>query len=446
MNEVPVHDLVVVGGGIAGLAAAWRAAQAGRDVLLLEAGERAGGVIETVRLGAYRVERAAATIPSTAKHLLGLIASLPDAPRALPARPEADRQFLLTRTGLKAVPRSPPAFFASPLLPFSAKLRLFSEVLRGPRQGNRSETLERFVSRRFGALVAQRFLVPFTSGIYGAHPGRLGAGDAFPLLPALERRRGSVVKGLLARARDQRQPGPRAKRAVLLMEGGMQALPRALERALGERVWLRARVERLQPPAPDDVGGAHRLTLAQGDEVQAREVLLATPAQAQAALIAPFAPHLAETLAGVAYTPIAVVAVGLPPGNPAVPEGFGFLRGHGARARILGATFHSRLSDAVAPPGHDLVLVFVGGSEDPGALNLSDADLGEVALADLSRALRGRLKPDLVDVHRWPRAIPLFAPGHRGRMAQAQAALSRWNLRLTGSHITGVGVDACVGG
>ncbi len=444
-SSLPVHDLVVVGAGIGGLAAAWRAAAAGRDVLVLEAGERAGGVIETVRLGAYRVERAAATLPSTARHVLDLLATLPGAPRALPARPEADRQLLLTRTGLVAVPRSPPAFLATRLLPPGAKLRLLAEVLRGPRRGARSETLERFVRRRFGTHVAERFLVPFTRGIYGAHPSRLGAGDAFPLLPALERRGGSVVRGMLARLRERRRPGPRARRAVLLLEGGMQALPRALAAALGERLWLRAPVRALAPADPADPGGHAVLTLAAGDRVAAREVLLACPARAQAALVAPFAPGPAEALSGVAAAPIAVVAVGLPPGNPPVPEAFGFLRGHGARARLLGATFHSRLSDAVAPPGHDLVLAFVGGTEDPDALALGDAELAEVVLRDLSRALGGTLRPDLVDVHRWPAAIPLFSPGHRGRMAAVAAALSRWGVRLGGSHVTGVGVDACVG-
>lgn len=441
---LPVHDLVVVGGGIAGLAAAWRAAAAGRDVLLLEEAPRPGGVIRTDRVGAYRVERAAATVPSTAANVLALAGALPDGPRLLPARPEADKQFLLMPSGLRRVPRSPPAFLASPLLPLGAKLRLLTEPLRGPRRGSRSESLFAFVARRFGPAVAERFLVPFTSGVYGAHPARLGAGDAFPLLPALERRRGSVVKGLIARAREQRGGGPRSRRAVLLVEGGTEALVQALARALGERLWLGAGVRSLAPADPDDPGAPATLTLAAGDRVQAREVLLAAPAGRQADLLAPFAPQLAEVLAGVRYTPIAVVAVGLPPGNPPVPEGFGFLRGHRTRARILGATFHSRLSDAVAPPGHDLVLCFLGGSEDPGALERPDDELRDLALHDLGRALGGALRPDLVDVQRWPRAIPLFAPGHRGRMAEVQAALSRWSLRLSGSHITGVGLDACV--
>ena len=83
------------------------------------------------------------------------------------------------------MPRTPPALLTSPLLSVGAKLRALLELTRAPRQGARAETLYDFVTRRFGRAVAERFLVPFTSGIYGAHPRRLGAADAFPSLVAL---------------------------------------------------------------------------------------------------------------------------------------------------------------------------------------------------------------------------------------------------------------------
>jgi oxygen-dependent protoporphyrinogen oxidase len=178
--------------------------------------------------------------------------------------------------------------------------------------------------------------------------------------------------------------------------------------------------------------------------VRAREVVLAVPPPRQAALVRPFAPLAAEALGAVRSTPIAVVTLGLPPGNPPLPAGFGVLRGRGSGARILGATFASHLGPEVAPPGHGLASVYLGGSEDAAALDLTDQELVATASRDLGRALGGPLAPDLADVHRWPRAIPLFSPGHRGRIAALQAALSRWRLRLSASHVTGVALDACV--
>jgi oxygen-dependent protoporphyrinogen oxidase len=431
VSQAKIHDLAVVGGGIAGLAAAWRACRAGHDVVLLEEADRLGGVIETVTRGPYRIERAASTIPSSARHLLALLASLPSPPQAVPALAGARRQLLLTPGGLEPVPRTPPALLATRLLGVGERVRALLELTRAPRRGVASETLYAFVRRRFGAGVADAFLVPFTSGVYGAHPRRLGAADAFPSLVALERRRGGVLKGLRAEAEG-------TGRQVLLLEGGMESLPRALGAALGARARTAAAVRTLAP-RPEHVD----LTLASGETVAAREVVLATSPARQAALVEGFAPPVAECLDAVRPSPIAIVALGLPPGNPRVPDAFGFLRGRRSGARVLGATFHSRLTRAVAPEGHELVLVFLGGSEDPGALDLPDDVLVEHAVAGLSQALGGRVTPDMVDVKRWPRAIPLFAPGHRGRMAAAQAALARHRIALSGSHVTGVGLDAC---
>jgi oxygen-dependent protoporphyrinogen oxidase len=177
---------------------------------------------------------------------------------------------------------------------------------------------------------------------------------------------------------------------------------------------------------------------------EARRVVLAVPAWRQATLVADLAPHAASVLAAVRYSPIAVVAVGIRPGgSPPIPEAFGFLRGRGAPARILGATFLSCLSPSSAPPGHALILVYLGGMEDAAVLDRPDDFLADLALRDLSRALGGPVRPDMLDVCRHPRAIPLFSPGHRGRMAQASADLDPLRLRLSGSHVTGVGLDRC---
>jgi protoporphyrinogen/coproporphyrinogen III oxidase len=426
-----VHDRIVVGGGIAGLAAAWWAAHAGEDVLLLEESDRLGGVIATQRHAGYRVERAASTVPSTARNLLRLLATLPEVPALIPAGPAARAQLLLTRHGLEPVPRSPRALLRTRLLGIGDRLRALAEVVRAPRRARDAETLDAFVRRRFGSAVAERFLAPFTNGVYGAHPRRLGAADAFPSLVALEARRGSILRGLAA------EGGP-GRRHVLVPPDGMESLPRALGAALGPRAVTRAAVRTIVPR-----GEVVEVRTADGVAYVAREVVLSVPPPRQAALLEPFAPHVGEILDAVAATPIAVIALGLPAGHAPLPEAFGFLRGRGARTRVLGATFASRIAPTAAPEGHGLALVYLGGSEDPEALALDDARLADLAVEGLGGALGTRLTPDLVHVIRHPQAIPLFAPGHRSRMARAQSLLARWRIRLAGAHVSGVGLDAC---
>jgi oxygen-dependent protoporphyrinogen oxidase len=183
-----------------------------------------------------------------------------------------------------------------------------------------------------------------------------------------------------------------------------------------------------------------------GDErIAAREVILAIPARAQAALLGASNPHIAEMLGTISYAPILVASVGFArTAQVAAPEGFGFLRGRGSGARILGATFNARLNpEAVAPPEHELLTVFLGGTEDEEALGLRDDEVRDIVLRDLQTALGGPVRPDLFDVWRWPRAIPLPSNGHRGRMARAAAALDAGRIRLLGSHATGVSLNDC---
>ncbi len=426
-------DCLVVGAGISGLAYAWRASLRGERVVVLEAAPTAGGVLATVSRSGYRVERAATSIPSSARSLLDLLASLPEPP-VLDAAEQAGTQFLWTRAGLRAVPRTPRDLLRSDLIGPGGRLRLLAETLRAPRRVRVGETLEQFVQRRFGASVSRAFLRPFTRGVYGADPARLGAAEALPQLVAMEQRRGSVLRAL-AHARG-------SGRRVYLVRGGTQRLVEALAAALGPALRTGTRVVGLTPgqgTTPSVV------QLESGEVLRARELVLAVPAAAQAQLLAPHLPQVAAVLRSVPYTPLAVIGVGLATGRgPRIPAGFGFLRGAGVRARILGATFNSHLCADVAPPGHELLTVYAGGSEDPGFLDLPEPAMGALVVRDLSRALGGRVAPTFMDVWRWPHAVPLFAPGHRGRMADAQQSCDGLGIRLLGSHITGIGLEACV--
>jgi oxygen-dependent protoporphyrinogen oxidase len=203
---------------------------------------------------------------------------------------------------------------------------------------------------------------------------------------------------------------------------------------------------RTSGPVPALSPDAEGVTVSCGDGTtrRARTVLLATPSLEQARLVEPFCASAADLLAAVRHVPMAVVAVGLAPGeSPPIPLAFGFLRGAGARVRVLGATFASRLDPAVAPEGHHLLRVFLGGGADPDALALSDDEVRAVVERDLSIALGGPVRPSTVAIHRWPRAIPVLAPGHRSRMTVARRLLARHRVRLSGSHVTGVSVDSC---
>ncbi|MDJ0976711.1 MAG: protoporphyrinogen oxidase [Planctomycetota bacterium] len=440
-----VVDTLVVGTGMSGLAHAFWRAKAGDTVCVIDAADRVGGVLETVHVGPYRIERAATSVPSSASHLFALHEALAEPPAMHPALPAAKAQYLLGKTGLRRVPRSPPTLFTTPMLTMGQRIRAMAEPFMPKRRimnNQRTETLSGFVTRRFGRAITENFLRPFTNGVYGASPDKLGAADAFPQLTAMEQRHGSVVKGLIKKMGESKASGKkRGKREIRMFEEGTEAFPKAIAAELGDAVRLGTAVATIEPG--DDERPA-TVVLANGDRIAAQELVLAIPARAQATLLGPIAPEIADLLNAVPYVAIAVAAVGFEASRgPKVPDAFGFLRGRGSKARILGATLNSRLSPHVAPEGHELMTIYFGGSEDPGFLDESDAEIRRQVLADLADALGGRIHPDVFDIYRWPRGIPLFAPGHRGRMAWAQSQLSERRIRLLGSHVTGVGLDSC---
>ncbi len=65
--------VVVIGAGIAGLAAAYRLQQAGTNVLVLEAADRSGGRMTTDMMNGYVIERGTQAIASTYPTIMSLV-------------------------------------------------------------------------------------------------------------------------------------------------------------------------------------------------------------------------------------------------------------------------------------------------------------------------------------------------------------------------------------
>jgi protoporphyrinogen oxidase len=168
-------------------------------------------------------------------------------------------------------------------------------------------------------------------------------------------------------------------------------------------------------------------------------VALALPAAAQAALLEPTWPHLADLLHAVRHVPLVRAWVGFATAR-ALPPSAGFVRCRGARTRVLGATFATTFDPGAAPEGRHLVSVLLGGGEDPGALDLEDAWIEAIAVRALERALGGKLRVEAFVCRREARALPLPAPGHRGRMAALASVLAARGVALLGSHVTGTSV------
>ena len=186
MGSTPEIGAVVVGGGIAGLAAALALQLEVSEVLVVDSSDRPGGVMRTDHVEGYVVERGPNTFQAKAPMLAALREhGLDDG--LLRAEPESNRRFIVSEGELVAVPMSPLAFLRTPLLTAGGKLRLLAEPFVRRRRGA-EESVAEFAGRRLGAQAVENLIGPFLTGVYAGDERELGAEAVFGSLVELERR------------------------------------------------------------------------------------------------------------------------------------------------------------------------------------------------------------------------------------------------------------------
>jgi len=451
-----VKRVVVVGGGLSGLAAAHeilagaeaRGLPVGLE--LLEAETRTGGKIGTRAAEGYRCELGPNGFLDNSPPTLGLVERLGLSARLLPSNDAARRRYLFLDGRLRALPESPPAFLRSDVVSLPGKLRIAAELIvprRVPRPGE-DETLAAFVRRRLGREALEKLIDPMASGIYAGDPENMSVASCFPKIVALERAYGGLIRGMIAKQREARRAGadrpagggPGGK--LLSFVNGLRELVDALAARLGERVRTGAPATAVAP-AP---GGGCTVLAADGTARSADAVVLAVPAYAASEALAAAAPEVSDLLRRIPYPPMAVVHFGIPERDLGRPlDGFGFLVPHRERRRILGALWSSSIFDHRAPAGAALLTMMVGGALDTATPLRPDPELAGLVHEEL-RDTMGQLRaPAHVRITRWERAIPQYVPGHAARLAEAEERLRALpGVFLAGNAYRGIGVNDCV--
>jgi len=440
-------DVIVAGGGIAGLTCAWRLSAAGKQVLVLEAEREAGGNVRTERVDGFRYERGPHTFMASADHVFALAAEVGLAGEIIPTKPSAGKRYIVRHGAIHAIPSGPASFLTTKLLSFRGKLALAGEPFR-TRRGALTDSAQQFFERRFGPEAARVLAGAFISGVYAGDPARLSAPAAFPLFWRFEQESGGMIRGMMrhrARRRAEREARGEtepARRGLFTFREGLGQLTAGVAAKLGDRVLTSATVRALRR-----VGGCYVVGTDAGEFTSPRLVLAVPPAQA-GKLLSGLDPQLGAQLGSIPMAPVAVVHMGYPAGAREVPDGFGFLAPRGEGVRSLGVLFPSRLFEGRAPEGGDLLAGFIGGVQDPAALDLEDEALLAVVQADLRRLTGLETGPSFVRISRFPRAIPQLTLGHMDRMAIIEERLGRLpGVALAGNYLRGVGMkDAVISG
>ncbi len=453
----------IIGGGIAGLAAAFELLHTPRgdanalDITVFESAPQPGGNIRTEVVDGYRVEWAVNGFLDNAPETLDLVARLGLSERLVRANPAAARRFIYRGGRLHVVPVSPPAFFASPLLSLGGRLRVLGEpFVPARRAADHDESVFDFAARRIGAEAARVLVDAMVTGIFAGNARTLSLASTFPKMAEMEREHGGLVKAMIAkrrsaRARGSASGGPAGPGGQLTsFRDGMEELTRALGARLGERLVVGACVESLERNAAHEHAGEppprYALRLATGETRSFDAVLLACPSWRAAEISAPLDADLSRHLGAISSAPVAVVALGYRLADLGVaPDGFGYLIPRGEGLRPLGALFDSNLFPGRAPDGHALIRVLAGGAHEPALVSASDTDLVALARATLALAPGIRATPVFTRVIRHTRGIPQYTLGHAARVAAIEDRLAAHpGLFVCGNSYRGVSVNACI--
>jgi oxygen-dependent protoporphyrinogen oxidase len=444
--------VVVVGGGITGLAAAWaltRPRSAGDvDVTVVDAGERPGGKIRTERVGPFLFEGGPDSFLTLKPAAVEFARELGLGERLIGTL-EPGGAFVLYRGRLEPlpdglagfIPQRVGSFLRSRLFSPWEKARFALEFLIPAARNGTDESLGAFVRRRLGSAAVDRLAAPLLAGIHAGDIDRLSLRATFPQFADAERRYGSLTGAVLARRRAGRHLAGVGLPMFMTLRGGLSELVDAAVRALPDGSVRIGQVTRIIPSPAGYV-----LTLQDGAELRADAVVLAVPASAAAPLLAGVSPDAAGVLRSISYVSTAAAVFAFRRADVLHPlAGHGYVVARGERRMHTACTWVSSKWPHRAPDDHVVLRAYVGRDGDQAALAMDDDTLSRAVLGELGSLLGLRAAPTLARVYRWPQAMPQYLVGHLERVAAARSHLGRIpGLALAGSAYDGVGIPDCI--
>ena len=459
-TEQPSHKLVaIIGGGISGLAAAHRLHELDPsvEIVLLEAKDRLGGVLETVRREGFLLERGADNFITNVPWGLDLCRRIGLEDQLLETNANHRQAFVVRRGRLCKIPEgfvimAPSRIWpvvTTPIMSPLGKLRMAWEYFIPGRPRDEDESLASFVRRRFGRETYDRLVQPLIGGIYTGDPERLSVLSTMPRFVEMERQHGSLIRAVWKQAgkrqaQTQGNSGARYSMFVAPRDGMLSLVQKIADRLPAGTVRTSAPVERLVS------GSDGRWEVTTGGDsphtYHCDAVVLATKSTAAARLIAELDREIADRLSAIPHASCSIVSLGYRRDQIAHRmDGFGFVVPSVEKRKIISGSFSSVKYPGRAPDGHVLVRAFIGGQLQPELAALPDDQLIEIAREELGQLLGISGEPNLVLISRYKESMPQYYVGHADRMAQVDEASSRLpGLHLVGNAFGGVGMPFCI--
>ena len=453
-----MKNIVIIGGGITGLATAFylqQYADAAIDTTVIESSSRLGGKILSAHQDGFTIECGPDSFITQKPAAITLCRDLGLADQLIGSS-IGKPTYVWNRGDLHPLPEGMMLMAPTMMLPFlrsrliswRGKLRMGLELLVPRREEEGDESLASFTRRRLGAEALEKIAAPLMAGIFAADPERLGLQSTFPMFLEMEKQHGSLLRGILKRNRAKARnpvPGgskPKPSPMFITLRGGLEQLVDALvARLKPETVLLNRKVVSV-----NRVLDRYQIDLHDGTRLWADEIVFATPADITADLIRGLDPVLAFKLRGIRYVSTATVSLAFQRSDLKTPlHGTGFLVPHDAKRRITACSWSSQKFSHRAPDDCELIRVFIGGARAEFLAEQDDATLIQIAREELRVIMGIDAEPVLAKAYRWSKANPQYDVGHGTRIAEIER-IAGWHpgLHLAGAAYHGAGIPDCV--
>jgi oxygen-dependent protoporphyrinogen oxidase len=439
-----MSPVVIVGGGVAGLAAAYELHLRKVPFVLVESGSRVGGVILSEQIDGYTIDGGPDALLIQKPEGIRLCEELGLGDQLVPTKlprlayiQRDGRLHALPAASVLGIPTKWGPFLRTGLFSWAGKARMGAELFVPARRDDADESIGAFMTRRFGREATTYLAEPLLAGIHAGDVDRLSIRALFPRFPEEERRHGSLLRAF------RRQPKRTASSdgAFKSLPGGLSDLIRALVAFLPrDSIRLQTPVRRVQKDATGfRVETGH-------DALFASAVVVAAPAFAASSILRDMSPELSALCGEIPYASAATIALAFRRDAVKHPlNGSGFVVPRIENTGIMAASWLSSKWPHRAPDDRVLLRAFVGGAREPTALEKTDPEMVDVVMRALRPLLGITGAPLLTRVYRWERANAQHEVGHLDRLARIEDALKQLpGLFLTGSGYRGVGIPDCV--
>jgi oxygen-dependent protoporphyrinogen oxidase len=443
-----MSNVVIIGGGISGLSAAYYLAKGGVSSTIIESRPRLGGVIQTERVEGCTIEAGPDSFISAKPAALELIDELGLAGDIIGSNDHLRVTFV--RRGGRLVPLPDGLMMMVPtkimpllttrLVSWSTKIRMGMELLRAPHPKADDESVAAFIGEHYGAEAVDYLAEPLLSGIYGGNPGVLSVNSVLPRFVNLANQYGSLTRGVLAeRAKAVKNSNPAPLFRTL--KGGLGQMVDAVTAAIRGKTEVR----QTRALAVERTAGGFRVKL-DGEWLNADRLVVACEAHSAAALLAGVDARIGELLGAVLYSSSMTVALGFDSADFArLPEGFGILVPRKERRRLVACTWVGTKFPYRVPEGKVVARCFLGGMDDAGVLEEPDDAIAALVTAELREIANITARPNFTRIFRWPRSMAQYAVGHLQRLAELESRVAAIpGLHLAGNAYQGIGVPDCI--